>query len=618
MILAYLLATVIGMLSGTDLVVYDGEPKIWEKEPVEFVGPWDLSEHGTLVVDLENTSDKDAVRLTVDLAGSSYSRCRTVMIPPGFKGNVSLDVCPKVSHPEVVDAMKLMRATPFRGGDRDRPYSANAVKSIRLSHSEFGMSTADKGEIPAVVIRRVVAKDTSDHAWPSWYRMDANAFFPFVDRYGQFKFRDWPRKVRIDDDLRAAREAESEDLDAHAAPGDWNEFGGWMRGPRLSATGSFRLEKVDGKWWFVDPKGCLWWSHGVVRVSPSSAVTPLDGRETYFEGLPEDVPSNPFATFYQTNDELLKPYYDKKGWKRTYDFSAANLRRKYGDGWRGAFADLSHRRLRSWGMNTIANSSDRQIRLMNRTPWIERLETRGPKCKEQKGNGWWHVPDPYDPEFRRYLRAVLESRREELCSPWCVGVFVDNEHSWGGISEKTVREYFKVIREEIKRLDPNLLYFGCRFAGYTERIVRICGEYADAVSYNTYSFRLDNLRLPTGMDKPILIGEFHFGSTADTGLFHPSLVPVANQEERAEAYVRYVTDALKHPNVVGTHWHQFSDQPVTGRFDGENFNVGLTDVCDNPYPEMREALRRVGANLYEMRRRPWAEQVGGLKRARRE
>ena len=45
-----------------------------------------------------------------------------------------------------------------------------------------------------------------------------------------------------------------------------------------------------------------------------------------------------------------------------------------------------------------------------------------------------------------------------------------------------------------------------------------------------------------------------------------------------------------------------SDQPVTGRFDGEFFQVGWTDVCDRPYPETVKALRELAASMYELRR----------------
>lgn len=67
------------------------------------------------------------------------------------------------------------------------------------------------------------------------------------------------------------------------------------------------------------------------------------------------------------------------------------------------------------------------------------------------------------------------------------------------------------------------------------------------------------------------------------------------------AYYNYAESALENPAIIGIHWHQFSDQAVTGRFDGENFQVGLTDVCDNPYPETIAKVREVGRDMYKIR-----------------
>ena len=87
-----------------------------------------------------------------------------------------------------------------------------------------------------------------------------------------------------------------------------------------------------------------------------------------------------------------------------------------------------------------------------------------------------------------------------------------------------------------------------------------------------------------------MIGEFHFGAW-DRGLFGSSLKNKGSQAGRAAALKKYVESALDNPQIVGVHWHQFSDQATTGRFDGEHFQVGWTDVCDRPYRETVDALR---------------------------
>ena len=120
------------------------------------------------------------------------------------------------------------------------------------------------------------------------------------------------------------------------------------------------------------------------------------------------------------------------------------------------------------------------------------------------------------------------------------------------------------------------------------------------ISYNIYRDVLDDLALPAGIDKPIMIGEFHFGAL-DRGKFHTGLVEKSSQEERAQSYYNYVESALRHPNVIGTHWHQYSDQATTGRFDGENFQVGFTDICDTPYWETVDKIREIGYKMYNVR-----------------
>jgi len=69
------------------------------------------------------------------------------------------------------------------------------------------------------------------------------------------------------------------------------------------------------------------------------------------------------------------------------------------------------------------------------------------------------------------------------------------------------------------------------------------------------------------------------------------LVQAMNQDERAAGYRYYVEQSAAHPAVVGTHWFQWLDQPVTGRNDGENYNIGFVDVTDQPYPEMVAAAK---------------------------
>ena len=83
----------------------------------------------------------------------------------------------------------------------------------------------------------------------------------------------------------ARHEAEAEALRKAAVPTDLDEWGGWSAGPQLKATGWFRTEKLDGRWWLVTPSGHRFWSVGLDCVGPE-ASGPLKGQEELFSWRP--------------------------------------------------------------------------------------------------------------------------------------------------------------------------------------------------------------------------------------------------------------------------------------------------------------------------------------------
>ena len=98
----------------------------------------------------------------------------------------------------------------------------------------------------------------------------------------------------------------------------------------------------------------------------------------------------------------------------------------------------------------------------------------------------------------------------------------------------------------------------------------------------------------------MIVGEFHFGAL-DRGLFHTGLAATRDQTERAVCYRAFVNACLDHPRYVGAHWFQWRDQPLTGRFDSENYQIGFVTVTDTPYPELVEAARDVARVMYRRR-----------------
>ena len=426
----------------------------------------------------------------------------------------------------------------------------------------------------------------------------ADSFFPFVDEFGQLKHSDWSGKIHSAEELQELRRREETWLDAH--PGspipDADRFGGWAGGPQLSATGFFRTEKIDGRWWFVDPDGRLFWSLGVCSVYPSSS-TVLTGRENYFEWVPEKEGAGSGA------EGVNARWTDKAKGREMIDFIIANQRRKYGDDWERLFAETTHRRFRAWGVNTIGNWSRAHIRFMRRTPYCACVDFSSAMrlaVTRPKGIGR-ALPDVGSAEFLSDLRGKLAALAGQIRDdPWCLGVFVDNELAFGSADDPGAyaEEYFASVAHEVHSALPNHLYLGCRIARATEEVWRAASRHCDVVSYNFYE------RLPTAVnmpddiaDKPLLVGEFHFGALDRGGLCGGCAVTF-DQGERARCFRDYAGACLDDPRYVGCHWFQYQDQTITGRFDGENLQCGFTSVCDVPYPELVEACRETASRMY--------------------
>lgn len=171
------------------------------------------------------------------------------------------------------------------------------------------------------------------------------------------------------------------------------------------------------------------------------------------------------------------------------------------------------------------------------------------------------------------------------------------------LDELIAEQYFRTISQTMKRVLPGVLYLGARFSNYSDEVVRQAAKYCDVVSFNIYAYLPDERladELSAKYHFPVIIGEFHFGAL-DRGMFDPGLRKAENQSDRAAKYSAYIEQAAKGPWCVGAHWFQYVDQPLTGRADGENYNIGFVTVTDDAYPEMVAAARKTNGDLYRLR-----------------
>ena len=131
-------------------------------------------------------------------------------------------------------------------------------------------------------------------------------------------------------------------------------------------------------------------------------------------------------------------------------------------------------------------------------------------------------------------------------------------------------------------------------------VEQAAAESCDVISYNRYCASVRDIRLPAGLDAPVMIGEFHFGGL-DRGPFWAGLFSAENQEDRGRKLTAYLTSALDNPQIVGAHWFQYGDEAATGRIDGENAQIGFVGIRDTPYAETIKATQANAATMYRHR-----------------
>lgn len=422
-----------------------------------------------------------------------------------------------------------------------------------------------------------------------------------------------------------------------AYPEYYSRYGGWL-GLRSIATGFFRIEEINGTYWFIDPEGYVFISKGVNHVDYMGDYSPSLG---------------------------YSPYY-------------VNILKKYGsiDKW----VEVTASRLSRWGFNTIGAWSSRELYMF--LPYTVNLNILG-----DYGFNWQtgRMPDVFAESFVEYanMKALFN------CAPisndsLLIGYFLDNEPRWGPdwrspnhllddfirlphtapgkkVAVEVIKEayqgdllrlnrelgtsftsfedllyytgnlpatstmyqarveflrryaerYFSVATQALRKHDPHHLILGVRVAGlpdadYKKEVFKIMAKYVDVITINLYNYVTPpTMALAELFDltkKPILITEFSFRAM-DSGLPNTkgAGITVNTQSERANFTYNFIVGLIKLPYVVGYHWFQYFDQPKEGRFDGENSNYGIVKIDDEPYQEMIEMFTRLNLRVEKIR-----------------
>ena len=186
---------------------------------------------------------------------------------------------------------------------------------------------------------------------------------------------------------------------------------------------------------------------------------------------------------------------------------------------------------------------------------------------------------------------------------------------------QTAERYFKTIHDAFRKIDPNHLLLGCRFAGIVRNhpvVLEEAGKYSDVVTWNSYiTVDLDDGVVYSDMTaarrtmvdtfteaygyakKPIMITEWSFPAL-DSGLpcTHGAGQRFFTQAERAKATDIYARTLLSMPFAIGYDYFMWVDQPPLGvsLVFPENTNYGIVNIEDEPYPLLADVFTKIHAD----------------------
>lgn len=523
-------------------------------------------------------------------------------------------------------------------------HGVNPSKVCKLSIGSMKYFAAQKLE----VFDLHVAKEEPDYPLP-----DAI----LVDELGQLIAKEWHGKTHGEDELKAYLNDEADKPISARTERSLSRYGGW-RNKRFEASGFFRTEHDGRRWWLVDPEGNGFYSLGMDCIWPGEAAW-INGIKKFFRWLPDEegIFKEAWTTRGSHNDEeyfnftianFIRAFGDDWWWKwaqitkkmlsewgintignwsspefikyaqmpyvwplEGFPDTEYKIFRDFPDVFSKEYEDNA----RKFAEQLEAFKEDRYMIgyfLRNEPQWafIQDLNLAKILLEDDK-------PSASKDALIKFLAERYDGDIEKLSKEWNMS-FLSFDQLKNGLkdtsalsdkalsdlddfSEIMIERYVSIPSREVKKIDPNHLNLGMRYAYIAQDKLLAGYQNFDVFSINCYKMSpaSDVDYIGKIINMPVLVGEFHFGAL-DRGLLATGLRAVTNQRQRGLAFKYYVETGAANEYCVGTHYFSLNDQPVLGRFDGENFQMGAVDVCYRPYDEFIEGIKNASFDLYEV------------------
>ena len=375
-------------------------------------------------------------------------------------------------------------------------------------------------------------------------------FNPWIDQFGQRMYGDWPGRVESYHDYEVYKRTELEWLARQPGPTGWSQYGGYIQGDNHNGTGHFRTQKINGKWWFIDPEGYPFFSVGIVGVGDAGGASKnkignID-RSTWQERC-TSATMPPELSNRCGDEEFFNYWYEAICYK--YDHAKCNpsapetpadrdIATEAGKQEWAKYTAMNQARFKKWGVNThgcwtynhqatqqVGNEYASQIPGLDgteRVPYTVFVNSNVAGVKLTDGFGRdpnvpsqkiWNIDgdddevglqaeiegkiEQYVKDHNTWLNDKIEEGLTVDSDPYCLGVFIDNEVKTTGSTQTMWRTYFRAAERAIRNKLPNKLYLCNRWAGYpTDFLIGLSAQHCDVVTYNWYRNEVNEKHLP--------------------------------------------------------------------------------------------------------------------------
>ncbi len=442
---------------------------------------------------------------------------------------------------------------------------------------------------------------------------------------------------------------------------DWDRYGGWT-GKTFPGTGWFRTQHDGRRWWLVDPEGNAFISTGIdcLRTGDETRIDVVrqwcsflpDKNGIYqaaYAGKRHPGPDREFLNYCIIN---LIAAFGPDAWREEWARILKMYLYRWGINTIGNWSDLNFIRYAEMPYVLPLDSHSKhgypstKIKIFRDFPdvYSEEYAQRSEEYADallpfredpyligyfmRNEPAWAFVHNLNIAEEMLANPAVTASKAEfisrmmskyqnitalnaawkleladfnELDAPVCHACSLSEQAAKDLVefSVDMITRYVELPAKACRKADPNHLNLGMRYAYITDTTLLSGHENFDVFSINSYqqSPYKEVEGIGRLLDMPVMIGEFHHGAL-DMGLTAHGIKGVTDQAERGKAYRYYVEQGALSPYFLGAHYFQLNDQSCLGRFDGENYQIGVIDVAMQEYKKLAEAMQECHGSIY--------------------